>query len=303
MSFQYNLFKLALKLIGVKKMTSLSAEQLIEKSKKMQKKSPFKMPKNGNGFTYKDYVFRDRFHTVRIMHESGDKKKAVMYLYGGGMMMPSAKRYFEFAKDMAKLTGRDVWYVYYPLCSDFSMKYSVETVYEVYQFMVNKYSADNVSLYGFSSGGGVLSGMLLYNVTLNEPLPKPEKFIAIAPGGCPADEKEHEGMLELNSKDLEIDAGYMSEMRSVMTKGEDVPEYMISGSGGNYTGFPETWFFYGGDEILSVKAKMYERNLNEAGVKNHIVIRNNMCHCYCIARKFPEAYDDYDCIISLLKNS
>lgn len=295
------MFKLAVKMMGIKKMTSLPEEELIQMSRKMQAESAFQMPANDAEYTYKDHLFMEKFHAVQIKPQNTSGKKAVLYLYGGGMMTPPPKRYFEYAKKMARLTGRDVWYVYYPLCADYTIKDAVLMVHDVYEKMLTVYEAENIAFYGFSSGGGLLAYMMMYNQTLENPLPKPEVYIGIAPGGCPADEKEYQAMLALNDKDIEVDAEFMRNMRKIMSKKEAVPEYMLSGAGGDYSGFPETWLYYGADEILSVKAPMYKANLDAAGVKNHIFIREKMCHCYCIDIKFPEAKEDYNAIIDLLK--
>ena len=301
MSISYSIFKTAVKLMGIKKMTSLPEEELIRKSRHMQEKSPFRMPKDDSHFTYRDHVYQGKFHTVQIcpVNASG----AVLYLYGGGMMTPPAKRYFEYAKQMAALTERDVWFVYYPLCADYTMLDAVLMVHDVYGKMLTSYEPEHIAFYGFSSGAGLLANLLMYNQTVPVPLPKPELFVGIAPGGCPENEKVYQEMLALNDRDIEVDAHYMPAMRSIMTKGQDVPEYMITGEGGDYKGFPETWLFYGGEEILSAKAESYRKNLDAAGIPNHIVIREGMCHCYCIAKKFPEAAEDYDAIIALLKGN
>lgn len=303
MSISYTLFKTAVKLLGIKKMTSLPEEELIRKSRQMQGKAPFRIPKDDAHFTYRDYISLEKFHTVQICPAKTSGNRAVLYLYGGGMMIPPAKRYFEYAKQMASLTGRDVWFAYYPLCADYTMLDAVLMVQDVYQKMLAFYAPDHIAFYGFSSGAGLLANLLMYNQTVSAPLPKPELFVGIAPGGCPENEEVYQKMLALNDRDIEVDAHYMPAMRSIMTKGQDVPEYMITGEGGDYTGFPETWLYYGSEEILSAKAESYRKNLDAAGIRNHIVIREGMCHCYCIAKKFPEAAEDYDAIITLLSGN
>ena len=99
------------------------------------------------------------------------------------MMTPPPARYFTYAKEMGRLTGRDVWYAYYPLCSDYSILDAVKMVTEVYEKMLTIYAPEEIAFYGFSSGGGVLISLLLYNQERERPLPKPSKLIAIAPGG------------------------------------------------------------------------------------------------------------------------
>lgn len=303
MSVKYNLFKLAVKAMGVKRRTARPPEDLVRLSREKQAKNPFRMPNDTGEFQYSDHLI-DGFHCIRIHPCNAESKRAIMYVYGGGMMMPPAIRYLEYAKDMARLTQSDVWFPHYPLCSDATVLDAVRMVYAVWSEMTTAYAPGDIAFYGFSSGASLLLSALLYNAEQPEPLPTPALFIGIAPGGCPADETEQSRMLELDKTDIEVSASFMNSMRALMAKGnDDIPRYMIDGTGGHWEALPPTHLYYGSSEVLSAKAPAFERRLQEAGVPHTVTIRSGMCHCYCISPLFPEAKDDYNATIDLLRRA
>ena len=58
-------------------------------------------------------------------------------------------------------------------------------------------------------------------------------------------------MQALNDKDVSIDYAFMVTVEKFMRHGvENVPDYMISGSRGDFTGAGDIHFFYSADEVL-----------------------------------------------------
>lgn len=301
MSISYELFKLGIRAAGVKRLTRLPASQLTALSRAMQRRAPFRLPADGRGWRYTDNLVLEKYHCVKAQAAGKPAGRALLYLYGGGMMMPPPARYFEYAKKLGRLTGRDVWYAHYPLCADASVLDAVQMLHAVYEKMLAEYAPEDIVFYGFSSGGGLLTFLLLYQREQAAPLPSPAKLVLVCPGSCPANDAERQAMQALDRRDIQLDARYMDRMRSLLAHGRDVPGYMLTGEGGDWSAFPETWVYFGGDEILSVKAAAYERQLAQAGVPHHITVRAGMCHCYCIEVKFPEARPDYEEIVRVLR--
>ena len=87
-----------------------------------------------------------------------------------------------------------------------------------------------------------------------------------SPGCCPDSEAQLQKMKELNAKDIMVDAAFMENVRMIMRHGEDVPEYMLSGTLGDFKGLPEIHFWYGSDEILYACAE----NFIKACKENHV---------------------------------
>ena len=88
---------------------------------------------------------------------------AILYFFGGGMVIGPDKGDLPVMRKLCRETGCDVWFPFYPLCYPLCMEYCItETyamVYERYRKMIGLYGVGNVSTCGFSSGGA-LSGVV-----------------------------------------------------------------------------------------------------------------------------------------------
>ena len=239
------------------------------------------------------------FHCLAICHEK-KPGQAILCVYGGGLLLSPPRMFVGFAKKMAANTGADVWFPYYPLCDEYTIRDSVRMLYEVYTAMCREYG--DVRWYGYSSGGALL---LLLGAYLNEsksPLPMPGKLVLVSPGGIPSTEEEWEKMQSLNGKDIMLSAQYMKTIQPLLSHGNaEIPQWMQSCEGADFTNFPETWIYYGTSEVLSAKAAAYDEMLTKAGVKHHIKMAADMPHCYCTTVFFPEAREDYEETMRILR--
>lgn len=68
-------------------------------------------------------------------------------------------------------------------------------------------------------------------------------------------------MKELNAKDIMVDVAFMENVRTLMQHGESVPDYMLSGTLGNFKGLPDIHFWYGSDEVLYACAENFVKSL------------------------------------------
>lgn len=85
----------------------------------------------------------------------------------------------------------------------------------------------------------------------NYALPQPRHIVAVSPGEVPWNDEEKARMQALNDKDVSIDYAFMVTVEKFMRHGvENVPDYMISGSRGDFTGAGDIHFFYSADEVL-----------------------------------------------------
>ena len=289
-----------LKMSDIKKMFSLPTEELLQKAQKMNRKRCFKMPKDRR-YSYEDIVFLDQYHCLKIRSKEEGAKKAVLFLYGGGMIFGPDNGDIKFACDIVEQTKSDIWFPFYPLCIENSIDVLYNMIFEVFKRMVHEYGAENISLLGFSSGAALSIGLCLYNHKQSEPLPMPRSVIACSPGSVPLSAEENAKMKDLSEKDIMIDSVFMPHMRDIMTHGKDVPEYMLSGIRGDFTDMPELHFYYGTDEVLYAEADYFEKACKEYGVTYHMHIGKGMCHCYPMIPFCPESKKARREIIGLLR--
>lgn len=299
-SIRYKVFKIILKKSGIKKLFSLPTKELLQKVQKLNHKRCFKVP-NVKRQQYKDVVFLNRFHCLKISADTGKSKKANLFLYGGGMILSPNRSDIKFAAGVGKRSKSDIWFPYYPLCVESSIDKLYKMIFEVYKRMVKEYGAENIFFLGVSSGAALSIGLCQYNHAQGDPLPMPKLVIACSSGCVPLSEEENVKMRKLSEKDIMVDAGFMLHMKDIMTHGKDIPQYMLSGARGDFTNMPEIHFYYSTDEVLYAEADYFEKACRKYGITYHMHIGKDMCHCYPMIPFIPEAKQALSEIIQILQ--
>lgn len=299
MSVRYQIAKRIVKLTGMKKLFQLPQDELLKKAEQMNRKRQFHMPKDTKA-RYADRMILD-CHCLTMETQPKKSDRALLFLFGGGMLLGPDNGDVKIARDIGRRSGRDVWLPYYPLCTGHSMLEATQMVYETYRQMLLEYEAAHIAILGFSSGAGLALDLVTYiNLQGNE-LPMPGRMVLSSPGTCPADEAELAEMNALNSRDVLLDAAYMKTAGAIMAHGDpSVPQALIYITRGDFTGAPMTHFYYGGDEVLSACAKPFAAAYDKAGAKYTMHIEPGMCHCYPMLTFFPEGKRAYEEITALL---
>ena len=205
-------------------------------------------------------------------------------------------------RKLCRETGCDVWFPFYPLCIEHCITETYAMVYECYRKMIVLYGGGNVSTCGFSSGGALALGIAAHNNAQPEPLPQPRHIVAVSPGEVPWNDAEKARMQALNKRDVSIDYAFMVTVEKFMRHGcEKVPDYMLSGSRGDFTGVGDIHFFYSADEVLYGALPDFEEACKRANVPYTVSSRPKMVHCYCMLPIFKEAKEDFVKIVDFLK--
>ena len=168
--------------------------------------------------------------------------------------------------------------------------------------MITLYGGGNVSTCGFSSGGALALGIAAHNNAQPEPLPQPRHIVVVSPGEVPWNDAEKARMQVLNKRDVSIDYAFMVTVEKIMWHGcENVPDYMLSGSRGDFTGVGDIHLFYSADEVLYGALPDFEEACKRANVPYTVSARPKMVHCYCMLPIFKEAKEDFAKIVDILK--
>lgn len=310
MSLTYKIASEIVKLLGVKKMFLKNKEEILEYARGENAKIVFDLEKAKTRATRKNYYLFDRdvmgHRLISYQKNQIHSKGAVLYLFGGGMITQPDKLDFALSERIMEQTGKDVWFLFYPLCSEnVKIDKTYEVCFETYRLMTESYKAENISVLGFSSGACLALGIFLHNNALGRPLPMPGKIISVSPGGIfdvTLDENKEiwERVNALNHKDVMIDPTYIKTAREIAKGDEDIPEYMLDGTVGDFTDFPKIYYYYGENECLYAFAQSFEKAMEKYHVPYEIIVGKEMCHCYPLVRFFREGREAQDEIIELL---
>ena len=312
MSLTYKIASGTVRLLGVKKMFLKNKDELLEYAKRENAKAVFDLDKAMKRAKRKNYyLFVRDVMGYRLLSYQKNQKPAegvVFYLFGGGMITKPDKLDFSLAERIMEKTGKDVWFLFYPLCSeDTKVDKTYEVCFEAYRIMTEAYKTENISALGFSSGACMALGIFLHNNALGRPVNMPGKIISVSPGGIPdVTLSEHKDIWEkvnaLNHKDIMIEPTYIKTAREILKGDEDLPVYMLDGTVGDFTDFPKTYFYYGENECLYAFAEEFKKAMEKYHVPYDITVGKGMCHCYPLARFFREGREAQDQIIELLKS-
>lgn len=300
MSISASLLRIAYNLSSAKKSLTLPEEELRVVIEKQNRHRGVFTPTDHKA--HYEMITVNGFPCLIVRENPKSAKRAVLYFFGGGMVIGPDKGDLSVMRKLCRGSGCDVWFPFYPLCTEHCITETYDMVYECYRRMITLYGGGNVSTCGFSSGGALALGIATHNNAQQEPLPQPKHIVAVSPGEVPWNDAEKARMQALNPKDVSIDYAFMAKAEAFMRHGQEhVPDYMISGSKGNFTGVEDIHFFYSADEVLYGALPDFEAACKRANVPYTAFARPKMIHCYCMLPFFKEAKEDFAKIVEILK--
>ncbi len=299
MSITAKLLYYALKTSGIKKKHTLPESAFLEQVRKMNKNRGFYVPNNKKAIYQTHEVLGHKCLIVQTKETPA--ARAILYFFGGGMMLGPDKGDVDVVVRLADKTGCDIWFPKYPLCTDHCITETYEMVYECYKQMIGRYGAGNVSTCGFSSGGALAIGVAAYNNAQAQKLPQPRHIVAVSPGEVPWNDAERAVMQANNPKDVMVDYAFMEKVEKFERHGrDDVPDYMIHISKGDLSGVDHIHFVYSTDEVLYGAKQNFTDACETYGVKYTVRERSGMIHCYAMLPYFKEAKADFEEIARIL---
>ena len=235
MSIFASILRTAYKLSGAKKAFALPEDALRKEIEKQSRHRGVFTPTDHKA--HYETITVGGFPCLIVRENEKPSERAILYFFGGGMVIGPDKGDLPVMRKLCRETGCDVWFPFYPLCMEHCITETYAMVYECYRKMIALYGGGNVSTCGFSSGGALALGIAAHNNAQPEPLPQPRHIVAVSPGEVPWNDAEKARMQALNERDVSIDYAFMVTVEKFMQHGcENVPDYMLSGSRGDFTG-------------------------------------------------------------------
>ena len=323
MSIFASILRSVYKLSGAKKAFALPEDALRKEIEKQNRHRGVFTPTDRKA--YYETIAVNGFPCLIVREHPKPSERAILYFFGGGMVigpdkgdLPVMRKlcretgcdvWFPFyplivihKKKITLIPGCDVWFPFYPLCMEYCITETYAMVYECYRKMIGLYGGGNVSTCGFSSGGALALGIAAHNNAQPEPLPQPRHIVVVSPGEVPWNDAERARMQALDERDVSIDYAFMVTVEKFMRHGcENVPDYMLSGSRGDFTGVGDIHFFYSADEVLYGALPDFEEACKRANVPYTVSARPKMVHCYCMLPIFKEAKEDFAKIVDILR--
>lgn len=300
MSVFASLLRSAYKLSGAKKAFRLPEDEILKVIEKQNRNRGVFTPTDSKA--HYETVDVNGFPCLIVRQSEKPAERAILYFFGGGMVIGPDRGDLPVMRKLGRDTGCDVWFPFYPLCTEHCITETYDMAFECYRRMIELYGGGNVSTCGFSSGGALALGIAAHNNASGRPLPQPRHIVAVSPGEVPWNDAEKQRMQTLNDTDVAIDYAFMVLVEKFMRHGqENVPDYMISGSRGDFSGVGDIFFVYSSDEVLYGALPDFEAACKRANVPCTAFARAKMVHCYPMLPYFKEAKEDFAKITEVLR--
>lgn len=302
-SVLYKMVKAAVKAAKIKDSLSGTKQQVLEKAAKMNEKRQFVMPADKKA-NYTDHMILGQYHCLEVNTKEHRKKRAVMFVFGGGMILGSDSKDVGLCAKIARQTGTDVWFPYYPMCHEHDMLENVQMIFECYKLMLESYEPQNIVFLGFSSGAALILDLITYINELNdggENISMPGLLIPVSPGSVPVTDEEKKALHRLAKTDIMIPEDYMYLAREIMQHGRDIPEKYLATAHSDFRNAPMTHFYYGSAEALYAFAPSYAESFRKAGAECVIHVGKDMHHCYALQYFIPGCKPAFEEIIKLIR--
>ena len=299
----YRLTKAVVKAAKIRNSLVGTKDEVLAKAAKTNAKNRHFVMPNDSKAHYTDHLIQEQYHCLEINIEKKRQENAILFVFGGGMILGSDKADVWLSRKIAKTTNADVWFPYYPLCHEHDMFENVRMIYECYAKMLKFYKAENIVFLGFSSGGALTLDLITYINELNDSgssIPMPGMLIPISPGSIPVTEAESSAIKALDKRDIMIPAEYMYTAHDIMCHGREVPEIYLATAHGDFRNAPMTHFYYGNAETLFAFAPSYAESYRKAGAKCVIHVGKGMHHCYALQYFIPGCKPAFDEVMRLI---
>lgn len=299
----YRLMIKALIAADLRKSLIGTKEEVLAKAEKMNAKNRHFIMSTDNKAHYTDHLIQRQYRCIEIDIDKKRCQNAILFVFGGGMILGSDKGDIGLSRKIAEKTGSDVWFPYYPLCHEHDILENVQMIFDCYVKMLTFYKPENIIFLGFSSGGALILDLITYINELNDSgkrIPMPGLLIPISPGSVPVTEAEKSAIKALDKRDIMIPAEYMYTAREIMCHGRDVSEKYLATAHGDFRNAPMTHFYYGSAETLYAFAHGYADSFRKAGSKCIIHVGKGMHHCYAIQYFIPGCKPAFDEVMGLI---
>ena len=157
MSIFASILRSVYKLSGAKKAFALPEDALQKEIEKQNRHRGVFTPTDRKA--YYETIAVNGFPCLIVREHPKPSERAILYFFGGGMVIGPDKGDLPVMRKLCRETGCDVWFPFYPLCMEHCITETYAMVYECYRKMIALYGGGNVSTCGFSSGGALALGI------------------------------------------------------------------------------------------------------------------------------------------------
>lgn len=225
-------------------------------------------------------------YVVRLKSQA--PKTAVLYLFGGGYILPPDPGDLILCGQIAANCNAEVWFPLYPMAPEHRLVETLQSTLRVYEEMLKAHAATDIRFFGTSSGGGQAMSLCVYIRKEYPDVPLPGKLVLQSPGlQVPPSEKQRSEMERRKKDDVMIPPDFFDNIAPVLATGDEA--YLLSPMLCDLRGFPPIDVFYGTKEVMIAYLDDFKGVCEKYRVPLSVHIGEGMMHCWGAMDFVPEA--------------
>jgi acetyl esterase/lipase len=228
----------------------------------------------------------DLYEIIPRLIEAEDK--AMLNIHGGAFIVGGGEAALHAAVKLADQAGVRTFSVDYRMPPDHPFPAGLQDCVEAYQFMLGRYKAQGIAIYGGSAGANLVAAMVLKARDQGLPIP------AACVMHSPVSDLRQVGDSFTTNAELDVILKRPADwMPALYSGGHDLMDPLLSPLFGDFTkGFPPSLFTSGTRDLLLSDTVRLHRALRAAGVRAELHVWEAMCHG--MAHNAPEAREILD---------
>jgi acetyl esterase/lipase len=236
-----------------------------------------------------------------IYNEKSSADFVILYLHGGGFVLPELKVHLAFCGYLARKTAATVILPSYRLAPEHPFPAAPEDCLATYRWLLQRgYAAERIIIAGDSAGGNLTLATAL--AARREGLPLPRGLVMLSPvlrfeetdTGSHRDNLESEAMLSRQAIEYFFNA-YIPE--DVLLSDPRLSPLLE-----DFSGLPPMRLYAGSAEILRDDSLLAVEKAREAGVDAEVMIGEGMPHVWPLLDILPESRPAREDVVLFINN-
>lgn len=221
------------------------------------------------------------------------EEKIVYYIHGGGFVGACTKERMAFVSALARDFGCNVFSIDYRLAPEFMHPCALYDCFDGYEWLLQKYSPENILLLGESAGGTLVLTLSL--LLRDRGLPLPKAVYSNSPVTQLADYAESFDRFSLK-EDFIITKGIIENTEGLYFNNEEAKDPYVSPLYADLKGLPPIFLTASECECLLDDSRIMYNKLLEAGNDTRLKTYPGLCHAFIISPQMKDvvrlAYPD-----------
>ena len=212
-----------------------------------------------------------------IWAPESDKRRAILYLHGGGYVIGSVRTHRVLMAHLARAAKARVLALDYRLAPETPFPGPIDDTVNAYQWLLSEgIEPANMAIAGDSAGGGLVVAALVALKSVGEPLPA--AGVSISPW---SDMESTGGSMMTNSEsDPSVSKERLLKLAGIYLNGKNPQAPLASPIHADLTGLPPLLLQVGSIEVLLDDSTMLKEQAHKAGVSVQMEVWDDMPHVW-----------------------